>query len=74
MHKGHYGEYNGNAKWSKVTDSNIRATKRDDEAHMDYLKQDVKYDSKHGNSDESMTADEKHISKLAGDLKYDENK
>ena len=74
MHKGHYGEYSGNAKWSKVTDSNMGATKRDDKAHMDYLKQDVKYDNKHGHSDEKMTADEKHISKLAGDLKYDEKK
>jgi len=72
MHKGHYGEYSGNAKWSKVNSSNMSATKRDDEAHMDYLKQDVDYDSKHGHSDENMTADEKHISKLAGDLKYDE--
>ena len=74
MHKGHYGEYSGNAKWSKVTSSNMGATKRDDEAHMDYLKQDIKYDNKHGHSDENMTADEKHISKLAGDLKYDEKK
>ena len=74
MHKGHYGEYSGNAKHSKVTASNMGATKRDDEAHMDYLKQDVKYDNKHGHSDEKMTADEKHISKLAGDLKYDEKK
>ena len=73
-HKGHYGEYSGNAKWSKVTNSNMGATKRDDEAHMDYLKQDIKYDNKHGHSDEKMTADEKHISKLAGDLKYDEKK
>jgi hypothetical protein len=74
MHKGHYGEYSGNAKWSKVTDSNMGATKRDDEAHMQYLKEDVDYDNKHGHSDEKMTADEKHISKLAGDLKYDEKK
>mgnify|MGYP003628249302 FL=1 len=74
MHKGHYGEYSGNAKHSKVTASNMGATKKDDEAHMDYLKQDVKYDNKHGHSDEKMTADEKHISKLAGDLKYDEKK
>jgi hypothetical protein len=74
MHKGHYGEYSGNAKWSKVNSSNMRATKRDDEAHMDYLKQDIKYDNKHGHSDKNMTADEKHISKLAGDLKYDEKK
>jgi len=50
------------------------ATKRDDEAHMKYLKEDVDYDNKHGHSDEKMTADEKHISKLAGDLKYDEKK
>ena len=74
MHKGHYGEYSGNAKWSKVTDSNMGATKRDDEAHMKYLKEDVDYDDKHGHSDSSMTSDEKHISKLAGDLKYDEKK
>ncbi len=73
-HKGYYGQYSGNAKWSKVTNSNMGATKRDDEAHMDYLKQDIKYDNKHGHSDEKMTADEKHISKLAGDLKYDEKK
>ena len=74
MHKGHYGKYSGNAKWSKVTSSNMSATKKDDEAHMDYLKQDIKYDNKHGHSNENMTADEKHISKLAGDLKYDEKK
>ena len=74
MHKGHYGEYSGNAKWSKVTSSNMGATKRDDEAHMEYLKEDIDYDNKHGHSDEKMTADEKHISKLAGDLKYDEKK
>ncbi len=71
-HKGHYGEYSGNAKWSRVTSSNMGATKRDDEAHMKYLKEDVDYDNKHGHSDEKMTADEKHISRLAGDLKYDE--
>ncbi len=77
-HKGHWGEYSGNAKWSKdhahtkVTKENYDATKRDDEAHMQYLKEDVDYDDKHGHSDEKMTADEKHISKLAGDLKYDE--
>ena len=33
-HKGHYGQYSGNAKWSKVTDSNMGATKKDDKAHM----------------------------------------
>ena len=71
MHKGHYGEYSGNAKWSKVTECNMSDTKKDDEAHMKYLKEDVDYDNKHGHSDVDMTADEKHISKLAGDMKYD---
>ena len=76
-HKGHYGEYTGNAKWSKnhadtkVTKSNYKASERDDAAHIDYLKRDINYDNKHNHSDESMTADEKHISKLAGDMKYD---
>jgi len=79
-YKGHYGEYTGNAKWSKdhahtrVTKENYEATKRDDEKHMRYLEEDVKFDDHHGHSDEYMTADEKHISKLAGDLKYDEKK
>ena len=72
MEKGHYGHYSGNSKHSRVTNHNMDATKRDDEAHMEYLKEDVKYDNKHDYSDSSMTADEKHISKLAGDLKYDE--
>ena len=72
MHKGHYGHYTGNARHSKVTDSNMGATKRDDKAHMKYLKEDIDYDNKHDYSDSSMTSDEKHISKLAGDLKYDE--
>ena len=77
MHKGHYGKYTGNAKWSKdhahtrVTKENYKASERDDAAHIDYLKRDVLYDEKHGHSDEKMTADEKHISKLAGDMKYD---
>ena len=77
VHKGHYGQYTGNAKWSKnhadtkVTKSNYKASERDDAAHIDYLKRDIDYDNKHGHSDENMTADEKHISKLAGDMKYD---
>ena len=76
-HKGHYGQYTGNAKWSKnhadtkVTKSNYKASERDDAAHIDYLKRDIDYDNKHGHSDSSMTSDEKHISKLAGDMKYD---
>ena len=76
-HKGYYGQYTGNSKFSKdhahtrVTSGNNKATERDDAAHIDYLKRDIKYDNKHGHSDEKMTADEKHISKLAGDMKYD---
>tara|TARA_R100000541_G_scaffold25958_2_gene35550 strand:+ start:388 stop:831 length:444 start_codon:yes stop_codon:yes gene_type:complete len=71
--KGHTGGYTGNYhRHTKVTAGNFDATRRDDEAHMQYLKEDVDYDNKHGHSDSSMTADEKHISKIAGDLKYDE--
>jgi hypothetical protein len=51
MEKGHYGHYSGNARHSRVTSHNMDATKRDDEAHMQYLKEDVKYDNKHGHSD-----------------------
>jgi len=75
--KGHWGEYTGNAKWSrdhahtKVTSKNYDDAVKDDAAHIDYLKRDVLYDDHHGHSDENMTADEKHISKLAGDMKYD---
>ena len=77
MHKGHYGHYSGNYKFShdhahtKVTKENYKASERDDAAHIDYLKRDIIYDDHHGHSDEKMTADEKHISKLAGDMKYD---
>ena len=78
-HKGHYGQYTGNAKWStdhartKVTKENYKASESDDAAHIDYLKRDVLDDQKAGGKykDENQTADEKHISKLAGDMKYD---
>ena len=76
-HKGHWGEYTGNAKWSRdhahtrVTSKNYDDAVKDDAAHIDYLKRDIIYDAHHGHSDEKMTADEKHISKLAGDMKYD---
>ena len=78
-HKGHYGEYTGNAKWSKdhahtrVTKGNYKASERDDAAHISYLKRDILDDQKHGGKykDINQTADEKHISKLAGDMKYD---
>jgi len=72
MEKGHYGQYTGNARHSRtpVTRGNYNASEKDDAAHIDYLKRDVKYDAKHGGSDKQMTNDEKHISKLAGDMKY----
>ena len=76
-HKVHWGEYTGNAKWSRdhahtrVTSKNYDDAVKDDAAHIDYLKRDINYDAKHGHNDENMTADEKHISKLAGDMKYD---
>ena len=59
-----------------ITKSNVKAAIRDDKAHMDYLKRDVKDDQRAGGKykDINQTADEKHISKLAGDVKYDEKK
>ena len=69
--QGHHGKYSGNSRHTRVTNYNFAATRRDDQAHMQYLKEDIDYDAKHGHSDINMTADEKHISKLAGDLKYD---
>jgi len=59
---------------TKVTKGNLKATERDDAAHMSYLKRDIKYDNTHGGSKKQMLDDEKHISKLAGDLKYDAKK
>ena len=38
MEKGHYGQYTGNARHSKVTDQNFDDTKRDDEKHMKYFR------------------------------------
>ena len=58
---------------SHVTKGNVRASVRDDKAHMDYLKRDINYDNKHGHSDANMTADEKHISRLAGDVRHDDH-
>jgi len=55
---------------------NVKAAIKDDKAHMDYLKRDVKDDQRAGGKykDINQTADEKHISKLAGDVRYDEKK
>ena len=63
MEKGHFGEYTGNARHSRtpVTRKNYVSSVKDDAAHIDYLKRDVKYDAKHGGSDKQMTDDEKHI-------------
>ena len=59
-----------------ITKQNVKAAIKDDKAHMDYLKRDVKDDQRAGGKykDINQTADEKHISKLAGDVKYDEKK
>jgi len=59
-----------------ITKQNVKAAIKDDKAHMDYLKRDVKDDQRAGGKykDINQTADEKHISKLAGDVRYDEKK
>jgi len=59
-----------------ITKSNVHAAIKDDKAHMDYLKRDIKDDAR-GRGDgnkEWETADEKHITHLAEDVKYDEKK
>ena len=58
---------------TKITKSNVRSAIRDDKAHMDYLKRDVRDDQRAGGKykDINQTADEKHISNLAGDVKAD---
>jgi len=58
---------------TKITKSNVESAIRDDKAHMDYLKRDVRDDQRAGGKykDINQTADEKHISKLAGDVKAD---
>lgn len=59
-----------------ITKQNVKAAIRDDKAHMDYLKRDIRDDQRAGGKykDINQTADEKHISKLAGDVRYDEKK
>ena len=56
---------------TKITKSNVRSAIRDDKAHMDYLKRDVRDDQRAGGKykDINQTADEKHISKLQVMLK-----
>ena len=58
---------------TKITKSNVKSAIKDDKAHIDYLKRDVRDDQRVGGKykDINQTADEKHISKLAGDIKAD---
>jgi len=59
-----------------ITKENVKAAIRDDKAHMDYLKRDVKDDQKFhvADKDARQTHDEQHISNLAQDVKHDEKK
>jgi hypothetical protein len=57
---------------TRVTKYNVGDAKRDDKAHMSYLKMDIDYDAKHGGSDKQMTNDEEHITNLARDVKSDD--
>ena len=59
-----------------ITKQNVAAAIRDDKAHMDYLKRDVKDDQKFhvADKDARQTHDEQHISNLAQDVKHDEKK
>ena len=60
---------------TKITKGNVKSAIRDDKAHMDYLKRDVRDDQRAGGEykDINQTADEKHISKLAGDVRHDDS-
>jgi len=59
-----------------ITKQNVEAAIRDDKAHMDYLKRDIKDDQKFhvADKDARQTHDEQHISNLAQDVKHDEKK
>ena len=59
-----------------ITKQNVAAAIKDDKAHMDYLKRDVKDDQKFhvADKDARQTHDEQHISNLAQDVKHDEKK
>ena len=58
---------------TRVTKYNVGDAKKDDKAHISYLKQDIDYDYKHGGSDKQMTNDEEHITNLAIDVKHDDS-
>jgi len=59
-----------------ITKQNVKAAIRDDKAHMDYLKRDIKDDQKfHAkDKDSRQLHDEQHITNLARDVKDDERK
>ena len=59
-----------------ITKQNVAAAIRDDKAHMDYLKRDIKDDQKFhvADKDARQTRDEQHITNLAQDVKHDEKK
>tara|TARA_Y100001938_G_C7738472_1_gene258128 strand:+ start:58 stop:405 length:348 start_codon:yes stop_codon:yes gene_type:complete len=59
-----------------ITKQNVKAAIKDDKAHMDYLKRDIKDDQKfHAkDKDERQLHDEQHITNLARDVKDDERK
>jgi len=59
-----------------ITKQNVKAAIKDDKAHMDYLKRDVKDDQKFNVADKDtrQTHDEQHITNLAQDVKYDRKK
>ena len=57
---------------TRITKYNVNDAKRDDKAHMSYLKQDIDYDAAHHGSNRQMTRDEQHITNLARDVKSDD--
>ena len=59
-----------------ITKENVKAAIRDDKAHMDYLKRDIKDDQKFHAKDKDARQlhDEQHITNLARDVKDDERK
>ena len=68
----------GPSAYTKVNKGNYKAAQRDDAAHIDYLKRDVK-DIQRSNmsqrkKDSYETADEQHISNLAQDMNFNKKK
>jgi len=53
---------------TRITKYNVNDAKRDDKAHMSYLKRDIDYDAAHHGSNRQMTRDEQHITNLPRDV------